>query len=226
MRIDMMGRRTDRQSQPGGFDQEALLLDNGTFVTGPNSASRAQNALASQVENRRRASRGFYEGERVGRDQKWDAWFGALQAKENYANAAGKRFNVDLMGEGPGSGTGFGRWGAQVDGGPSVSLDGPAGQSDLARAAAAAEAARAEKARRLAESQRQAPATPYTGMFAQPGGRSAEIDQMLEGEEIDASVTDAAKRRAAPVGPARRPTAQRRRAPVNKPAGGVYQAPR
>ena len=195
-------------------------------MTGRDSASRAQNALTNQVEQRRRASRGLYEGERVGHDQKWDAWFGALQAKENYANSMGKRMNVDLMGEGPGSGTGFGRWGAQVDGGPSVSLDGQYGQSDLTAATRAAEAARAEQARRLAESQRQAQPAPYTGMFAQPGGRSAEIDAMLAGEEIDASTADAAKRRAQPVGPAQRPTTQRRRAPANRPAGGTYTTPR
>jgi hypothetical protein len=217
--IDMLGRRP--RARADGFDETALMLDDGTIISGRDSASRAQNALADQVERRRRASRGFYEGERVGHDQKWDAWFGALQAKENYANAHGKRFNVDLMGEGPGSGTGFGRWGARVDGGNTVSLDQPTANQDLAAAAAKAKAAREEQAKRQGQLQRTP--QPYTGMFTQPDPM---VDALADADEVDDATADAAKRRKTPAPATRRgPGAQRRR-PINKPQRGSYTTPR
>jgi hypothetical protein len=50
-------------------------------------------------------------------------WFGAMQMKENAANAAGKRFGVDWAGQ-PGNpqNTGFGQWSYQQGGGPSRNL--------------------------------------------------------------------------------------------------------
>jgi hypothetical protein len=44
-------------------------------------------------------------------DRRWDAWFGSLKNKRDDAAMAGAtRFGVDLAGEGPGTGTGIGRW--------------------------------------------------------------------------------------------------------------------
>ena len=43
-------------------------------------------------------------------DRGWDAVFGGLQAKQHGIEAQGKKFEADLVGEGPGTGTGLGTW--------------------------------------------------------------------------------------------------------------------
>ncbi len=53
----------------------------------------------------------------------WDAFFGALNNRADLVKAAGGTMNVDLVGKGPGTGTGIGTWKESVDGGPSYPVE-------------------------------------------------------------------------------------------------------
>jgi hypothetical protein len=163
--------------------------------------------LSEQVSRRRFADPGY--ADHVGHDPKWDAWFGALQAKENYAGAHGKRFGVDLMGRGPG--TGFGQMKARVDGGVGINLADDNADQELATAGRQAEAHRADQQQR-GDWATHTP-QPYSGPFSVQGN-SPEVDQ--------AAYTPPPARRPSAPGPRVPPPARVPRSRQAKPAGGSY----
>lgn len=112
-----------RPRQPA-YNPNAVTLDDGrTFDTTGLGAVELSN-LGAEQDRLRQAENGPFPtminnlpGFGMGN------YFGLLQGKENYARSAGKSFGVDFAGGGPGSGTGFGTWKAQVNGGPSINLE-------------------------------------------------------------------------------------------------------
>ncbi len=192
---------------PNAYDENAMQLDDGTVIPGTD-VDRAQGALRNQVERRRLD----YPASRTGMTMDLDPFFGALQAKENYATSRGKRMNVDLMGQGPGSGTGFGRWEANVDGGNDVNLDEAGGGQSLADAQAAAQADRAVQQQRQDMAVRPA---PYSGPFSQQGP-SPQVSAMA------GPPPPPARRAVAPPPTVRRTTGSRRPTPQRPPGQQIY----
>lgn len=88
----------------------------GFLAEDPNrSASSGERAALDTAKQTNANNRDFLRTGRMAPlpNMGWDSFFDALQLKELRAKDHGLRFKTDIVGKGPGSGTGFGTWAAQ-----------------------------------------------------------------------------------------------------------------
>lgn len=127
----LRGLQTSREKR--AYNPNELMLDNGRSYDASRLLPGQIGSLGEQQEDMRRSSenRRDWESGRVlrtntnavGISPNMRGYFGVLQAKENAAGAAGKKFDVDFAGQ-PGNpkNSGWGTWSYQADGGPSRNL--------------------------------------------------------------------------------------------------------